>query len=347
MISIRRLNQILSAARFRIGDLIESHHEATSNDRVHKDVSAWLANDRLYKKLLSGILRNSFLVEIVSNESVSSTKVRTRWSLPTDDPRRASYGTCCEVYSELLQKLPQNDKTKETLTLFIRHAVLPYELPIDYKKKLDPIHQAANVIWKLDAEVDKVIKLRSLLLDAAQNTDASAFDSILKDKVKVKVYLTDRVLTGEHKTNREKRWEVHPNSVHFATRGDCFGIELELLSQLCHFKNFPSSLQKLLLQKGLITNLNSIARCPITFDELDFQEFKQSVLNPNWGRSNFQVGHLNPLKANPGNLKFSHAAPNIAWVTADGNRLQGHLTIDEWNILLKRIVQNMKTLKKI
>jgi hypothetical protein len=57
------------------------------------------------------------------------------------------------------------------------------------------------------------------------------------------------------------------------------------------------------------------------------------------------VGHLNPLKAGAG-VAFRHHKKNTSWITADGNRIQGHLTLKETRKLLLRISANYEALLK-
>ncbi len=76
-------------------------------------------------------------------------------------------------------------------------------------------------------------------------------------------------------------------------------------------------------------------KCPITGDVLIYQDFENEILNPLHGKSAFQVGHLNPLKSTGG-----HNADNIGWISDDGNRIQGSLSMDEVNALLIKIFKN-------
>ncbi|MFB2893433.1 hypothetical protein ACE1CI_11015 [Aerosakkonemataceae cyanobacterium BLCC-F50] len=198
-----------------------------------------------------------------------------------------------------------------------------------------------NVAWIVDANVIRTLKLRQYLTNPKTSPDATFFKKVLDDKIKVKTYLTDRVLTGVHKTNREKRWEVHPRSVHFAFRRVCIAIEYELITQLCAFQGFPENSQKMLQYRGILPQDLKTSRCPITLEPLVFQEFQNELMNPYHGKSHFQVGHLNPLKLNdPNSLVFGHTPENIAWISANGNRIQGSMSLEEVRNLLKRIAQN-------
>lgn len=347
VISEIQISNILSENRFSMKILTEAFMEKHDSANLIKIRDFLNKDEPLFKFLIRGLLRHSFLIESVSSESVNTTKIRTRWSLNDEDPRKASYEACTEILNHLIDTIDMSERTKMFLSFCYKYSVLPYELPINFRHTIDSsIHSAQNCFWDFSDDTLKVLKLRSFLLDPASNEECVTFSAIIKDKIKVKVYLTDRVLTGLFKTNREKRWEVHPKSVHFAERTACFQIEQKLVQQLCNFKNFPVSLKEKLLQHDLLLE-EEVLRCPITFEELDFEDFKRSVLDPTWGKSKFQVGHLHPLKAFNVNQVPGHNANNISWVTADGNRLQGHLTIEEWLALLESIIFNKNSQNKL
>ena len=77
---------------------------------------------------------------------------------------------------------------------------------------------------------------------------------------------------------------------------------------------------------------------------MDFLKLAESVKSPEHGKSPYQVGHLNPLKAGS-SPKFRHAAANISWISDDGNRIQGHLSLDATKALIKRIAANYERLE--
>jgi hypothetical protein len=233
---------------------------------------------------------------------------------------------------------------KTLLQTFAARHLLPYEIPLDYSERLvtGQIHQSSNLAWFWDDLPRRITGLRAFLLDQERNSDAPFFAAAY-DKIKVKTYLTDRVLTGDYKTNREKRWEIHPSSVHFALRRVCWGIEYALIRQICHFDGFPSALAEQLKEAGLIEFGESPFRCPITLEPLSFEAFKAEIANPTHGKSAFQVGHLNPLKAIPTEEQSGHTAINISWISFDGNRIQGALSLEETRRLIQRIAQNYHT----
>ncbi|MBI3977019.1 MAG: hypothetical protein HY331_02425 [Chloroflexi bacterium] len=296
--------------------------------------------------VLQSLLRAAFLIELVKTPKIDSTKFEVRWTsrLATTDPRHASFVDCYHVFEELLSSLAiavHDPKNCDLLRLFRARRSVAYEIPVDYRERrlAAPMHRSDNVYWMWDELPKRVVRLRAYLLDPAQNRYAQSF-AMAYDKIRVKTYLTERVLTGAYKTNREKRWETHPASVHFALRRSCVEIEHTLLNQLCHFEGFPSDLQESLEAAGLLTRLPPPFRCPITMDPLSYTEFEREIHDPRHGKADFQVGHLNPLKALTDDPQAGHSAQNIGWVSSDGNRIQGSLSLRETQALIRRICQN-------
>ncbi len=299
-----------------------------------------------YRYLLQGLVRASFLIELVKEPKIETTKFEVRWAarLPRDDPRYASYAACCDIFSTMLRDLARSITHEARCALwrrFVKTKLVPYELPLDYRERLieSPIHRSANFMWLWDVdEVAKAVGLRESVMnpEVVGAVTAEVFQAALRNKIKVKTYLTDRVLTGAHKTNREKRWEVHPGSVHFATRLQCLEIERELIQQLCFFRGFPEAPREGLRARGLVADREE-SRCPITLEPLQYDAFVAEIRDPDHGKANFQVGHLNPLKAEPGVAASGHTALNIGWISADGNRIQGSYSLTETRTLLSEI----------
>lgn len=304
------------------------------------------------KQLACGILRHAFLIELVKIPGIETTKFRTRWySQLSGDPRECSFEECLEIAQNLILTLVNSwlneSENVEALTLFLEYGILPYELPIDYLERpavhdaIARIHRMGNVEWIVNENVVRTLKLRQYLTNPQTSPDAEFFKKVINDKIKIKTYLTDRVLTGSHKTNREKRWEVHPRSVHFSLRRVCIAIEYELITQLCAFEGFPENFREMLQEQEILPQTMEISRCPITLEPLSFQDFRQELMNPTHGKSNFQVGHLNPLKLDdPSNIAAGHTPENIAWISANGNRIQGSMSLEEVRNLLKQITHN-------
>jgi len=322
-----------------------------------------ILGDSCYEYILTSLIRNIFLIELV-NDDISSTKMEVRWVIKESkgkkqekydntDPRFCSFQDCLKIFLKLLEELRSSidkDEVKTILILYQKYNILPYELPLDYMRSpladhsITHIHTINNINWIWDETYKKTLELREILMDSTKNTKSDLFSSILKDKIKVKTYLTDRVQTGVHKTNREKRWEVHPESVHFASRRECFFVERKLISQLSFFVEFPKEIFDLVKDK-IILEANSVYRCPVTLEPLNFPQFENEVKKPLHGKSIFHVGHLNPLKLKTDDPTSGHTYQNIGWFSEEGNRIQGNLSIKETRKMLSRIIKNYEDAK--
>jgi hypothetical protein len=118
-----------------------------------------------------------------------------------------------------------------------------------------------------------------------------------------------------------------------------------LVTQLCAFQGFPPVAREALQAEGILPAELTLFRCPVTQEPMSFQMFRDALLNPQHGKSGFQVGHLNPLKLDePGNDVAGHTADNISWISEDGNRIQGSLSIGSVRQLLRTIAANYKEL---
>lgn len=295
------------------------------------------------------LTRIAFLVEPV-NEDVTSTKYAVRWDpkLAPPDQRGAAFEHCLsihEVLSRSITEVSGDEGFRSELNLLLEWDRAPHEFFVDYASRtVRPIHSSENLRIFRDPDHVRLLGIRRALLDPKLNPDSRLFEDVFA-KVRVKSYLTDRAQTGLYKTNREKRWESHPDSPQFALRRECFAVELQLIDQLFRFENFPPGIIRYLQSEGLLADLGKVARCPVTLDPMDFALLAQEVADPTHGKSAYQVGHLNPLKAGQG-AEFRHNKANISWITADGNRIQGHLTLKETRKLLLRISANYDALLK-
>jgi hypothetical protein len=286
--------------------------------------------------LQRGLIRWAFLAQVVEEPAINTTRYRSRWSERLrDDPRSASPELSEDFFHksiEILSEALTSPNTREILTALISKPLIPAELPLDYiSKEMKPIHVPSN-IKLIDLELlERTSKLRSLF-----KTSAPEVGNVMQKvyaKVQVKSYLTDRVLTGAHKTNREYRWEVSPDSVHFAFKRDCMQIESSLVIAVINMHGFPVSIREQLAADAGIELPSARTTCPITLDVLSYEKLSDELLNPNHGRSSFQVGHLDPLK-NDG----THIANNVSWVSDEGNRIQGDNTLDQTREMLLRIL---------
>lgn len=97
----------------------------------------------------------------------------------------------------------------------------------------------------------------------------------------------------------------------------------------------------MLKDKGILDDKLQPAYCPITGDALSYELFRTELDDPEHGKSAFQVGHLNPLKLDEEGADASgHTAANISWISADGNRIQGSLSLLDVRKLIARIKTN-------
>ncbi len=349
-----RIEGIVDAERFNMTSLRNAAWPLLS---IHPRIASVYPTlikhfDRTVDLLANAIFRHVFLLEVVKTPKIETTKFRCRWfdELTNDrDPRCCSFDECLEIASDLFEELSNGWLATEdhatAVTLCFQHGLLPYEMPLDYVNRPLPntpgrIHVRGNLVWKCTDTMLRTLKLRQFLT-SEESPDAEFFRRVLSDKIQVKTYLTDRVLTGGYKTNREKRWEVHPYSVHFALRQTCMEIEYKLIEQLCTFDGFPDRSRESLETRGILPPNLPVFRCPITQDKMCFNAFRKQLLNPIAGKSDFQVGHLNPLKLDdPGAIASGHTAENISWVSADGNRVQGSMSLAGVRALIRRVSQN-------
>ncbi len=244
------------------------------------------------------------------------------------------------MLNRLVEESRDNNKV-ELIKLVIHHNLVSYEINIDYKTRLTAaIHTIENIDFFWDEFAKLTYLLRKYLLNPGNHNYTDFFRETYT-KISTKSFLTDRVLTGVHKTNREKRWECHPESVHFALRKECLQIEYKLIEQICHFTDFPKELRALLEKNDILNFQDGITTCPITLEPLLFENFSREVLNPTHGKASIQVGHIHPLKAGDNDIS-GHTANNISWISSIGNRIQGDLSVDETRAMIFRIIENYK-----
>jgi hypothetical protein len=304
------------------------------------------------QKLEYALIRHIFLAEIVKLPGVTTTKFQSRWCQQlTDEQRYCPFDECMQIFEELVSQLVgdwlDEDEHHSAVQLFLDYQLLPYEVPVDYvstptmSDHTTRIHRLGNLAFRLAPNALRTVKLRKFLREPETSPDAPFFRQLLDNKVKVKTYLTDRAQTGLYKTNREKRWEAHPHSVQFATRSTCLEIEYTLVIQMCSFEGFPENARNALQEAEILPSELTPFRCPVTLLPISFEDFKTELTNPTHGTSGFQVGHLTPLKLDtPQQGTAGHTADNISWISADGNRIQGSMSLEEVRALLQRIAQN-------
>lgn len=311
--------------------------------------------------LLASLVRFSFLIEL-TNLKIGSTKMKTRWLRgriwiaqdgsfepvqgvfgESTDPRAATFDDCLAIFvraAHLVCDQIQRDVTIQSELLELhRIRRVPYEVPLGYASdKQNPLHREANVVWVFNSDTQWLLQARRILHDSPAPV-GTALAKIANAKLKVKVYKTDRSLTGRDKTNRAKRWEVLEEDFQHASLAECWSCERKLTHDLVCFDGFPESIRTRFVDRRLVSNGEKTTRCPVTLEVLDFEKLSRAVLAPALGVSQYQIGHLRPLKSGG-----DHSGENVCWQSADGNRIQGDLSVSDTIQLLNRIAQRRSSL---
>ncbi|WP_157314547.1 hypothetical protein [Chitinibacter sp. GC72] len=301
---------------------------------------------KVFKLLLGNLIRFSFLIEL-TNLKVGSTKLKTRWLQgyilmpqkesfkpvrgsfqPGNDPRSSSFEVCLLVFikclTEVTKKYEEDSTVGQKILRLHASSSVPYESVFDYTNPhATPVHTPENISWVLNDDVDWLLKARPLI--------KSSLKKKLLDKIQTKTYKTDRALTGKDKTNRAKRWEVLAGDFQHATLTECWSVERKLYEDLVCFKNFPIDTRSDFELAGLIKIGRPLSRCPVTNEVLDFKRLSGDSVH---GKAEYQAGHKHPLKR-----AGRHRGDNVCWQSADGNRIQGDLTLAETRKLLDDIFQ--------
>lgn len=201
------------------------------------------------------------------------------------------------------------------------------ELSVEYRTPLNAggEHRASNIGWTRPPR--EILFLRQIL---GQN---GVPGSIL-DKVQLKAYSTDKQTMPPYFSNRDYRWATFVQSPQFASRSDCRSVELQLLSQMLEFVGAPrlSDVDRAAVESHLRRPLEiDGCRCPITGQPIVYERFVHAAENPRAGRSEYHVGHLNPLTRGG-----RHDWGNVVWMSDAGNRIQGNDTFDEIVVLIQQ-----------
>lgn len=302
-----------------------------------------------FRYVIQCLIRFSFLIEL-TNLKISSTKLKTRWLAgkiiktnptnftnysgsfePGEDQRASSFDNCFEVFKKtcILIKSEKNINIIKKLCNQQSRSV-SYEFIIKYiNLDLPSIHNKDNITVTNFQDLEWLVKVRPVL-------NKNLLDNTLK-KIKTKSYKTDRAQTGEEQTNRAKRWECLKSDFQQATIEECWSVERKLYEELINFEFFPQHIITLINElgiQGFITD--DFTKCPVTLEKLSYRDFCTQSAH---GESKFHVGHLTPLKRNG-----RHIGENIAWITNDGNRIQGDLTLEETRDLIKKIYEKYSPL---
>lgn len=308
----------------------------------------------LFKAVVENLVRYAFLIEL-TNLKIGSTKMKTRWVpglikmpqegsfepingtfQPGNDVRASSFDDCAAIFATacnlVCDQIAGDGTVADLLSRLRRFSRVPYEFPLGYRNiALPQLHRADNVNWVLNDDFRWLLRAREILA-TTQSEHTAAVREIIKSKLEVKVFKTDRSLTGRDKTNRAKRWEVRPDDFQHATLEQCWSAERRLTADLIGFDGFPITIREHFENTQLIAGGQPLTRCPVTLEPLNFATLSAAVLTATHGVSDYQVGHLHPLKRGG-----RHDGDNVRWQSADGNRIQGDLTIEETNDLLNQI----------
>jgi hypothetical protein len=298
---------------------------------------------------LTGIFRFSFFIQIVREKGGSANYTR-RWSehLKVEDPRYSKYENCVDIFVRILSDLVNFLEMEENRTNFVQLQNWTKFYWIDYQHKIndDSIHKVDNIKvtnFTGNQLTLKIFNLEKFLINATKNPDYYKLFKEIYNKVRTKAYLADRSQTGYYPTNREYRWEVHPDSIEFAFVRDCQSIEYKLITQILAFKEFPIDIIQRLEEEKVIAQGKIIpesCKCPITMENLLFTDFQDELLNRTHGESKFQVGHIVPRKAKGLINMQIQSGENICWISSEGNEIQQNRSVDETRELLKKIFNN-------
>jgi hypothetical protein len=203
-----------------------------------------------------------------------------------------------------------------------------YEIPTSYHVELDAggCHEHTNVGWMKPLHINFTLResLRANLMEVGVPSEAV---KTALDKIQVKAYCTDKQTMPPYFSNRDVRWATWPDSMQYSSHYQCAMVEMELMVQLYEFVNAPT------LDDELISAVEEIRgfptrpgtrRCFVTGRFLNYEDYVQAAANPKGGKSAYHVGHILPLTR-----RGKHAWENIAWMSDDGNRIQGNDTLEE------------------
>lgn len=308
--------------------------------------------EKEFSYLLSCLGRFCFCIEL-TNLKITSTKMKTRWVpgsiiktmeggfqnyrgsfSPGEDERSSEFGECYEILRTCISILSQSPQHIELLKKFSdqRRRGISYESVFTYiDNKRNPVHVSDNIrLVSLDNAM-WLAEARPIIYPIL-NYDLNENKTKCVSKIQTKSYKTDRSQTGEVQTNRAKRWECVSIDFQHASIEECWSVERKLLSDVAHFMGFPEEPKKKLIESGLFHS-QELTLCPITLKPMQFEEL---LGGGGHGESQFQVGHMKPLKSGG-----RHNGENISWISSDGNRIQGNLSIEDTRQMLEGIFSRM------
>jgi len=309
---------------------------------------------RGYKYTLECLGRFAFCIEL-TNLSITSTKMKTRWVsgmitktrpgtfenyegefAPSHDERSNTFENCYLIFSKCVSLLKESDQHKlvmENLS-YNKNRGTPYEAVFTYTNPvLDVVHDVHNICLVTLDNINWLVKARPIIQPII-GLDSNGDKTKINEKIATKCYKTDRSQTGEVQTNRAKRWECLEADFQHATLEQCWSVERKLLADLSCFEGFPIDTKQSLIDLGLINDNQKNTLCPITFQPMLYTDFQGGAAH---GESKFQVGHMDPLKSGG-----SHEGSNIEWISYNGNRIQGSLSVGETRAMLINIFNKMR-----
>lgn len=288
-----------------------------------------------YRRVVDSSLRVALLVQ-AQKKGEKAPHLRARWTLPVADPRWASFDSCSVILEEVLAMLVGALADADQLAALTRALANPisWGLPLDHKAPGD--HKPNGFKWVWTAASPAVLAREFFLGPHETVGDEAEVFKRLYNKVILLAHRTGRALTGDFPTNRELRWEARPDGPQFGSHEACLRLESKLILQVALFEGFPEEPREALAAMDLIDVGRVPLRCPITMQPMNYQEFRQELLERESGRSNYQLGHIHPLAAEGG---AGHSAANATWILADGNRMQGHLTVEATRKLIRETAE--------
>jgi hypothetical protein len=189
---------------------------------------------------------------------------------------------------------------------------------------LEPAQHPANFdVARLDADLRR--NRRNL-------RDAGVPERVLSG-VRTRAQQSGRRTTGQHRSNRARRWRLNAEDPQFGTELDSKIIELRLFGMMLEFVNAPDvsdeALDLLTIYLGKRPE-RATYRDVLTLERLDYEHFANEAPQP--GTSEFHIGHDDPT------LHPRHVPGSVSWRTLRSNLIQGNMTLVEARTRLVQLV---------
>lgn len=151
--------------------------------------------------------------------------------------------------------------------------------------------------------------------------------------VRTRAQQSGRRTTGQHRSNRARRWRLNAEDPQYGTELDCKIIELRLFGMMLEFVNAPDvtgeALDLLTIYLGKRPERGTY-RDVLTLERLDYEHFANEEPQP--GTSEFHIGHDDPTR------RPRHVPENVSWRTLRSNLIQGNMTLVEARTRLVQLV---------